>query len=162
MAGDTGFGDTSRAEGRSGDPSSAESVAALEGVTGFDSATVDRFHAGASHFKELAQQGKFAVNEDAMKAFTKVCDRFLDGWEDQRRNLNILANPARMGSSEYAKEIAEYNVKVAVGDERALIPNFELMADGYQKMREALAIARRNYDEADSKSDVSFKSFKLA
>lgn len=162
MAGETGFSDTSRAEGGSTDPSPAEGIAAMGAVSGFDTATVDRFHAGASQFKELAQQGKFAVNEDAMKAFIKVCDRFLEGWENQRQYLKLLTKPAPMGSSEYARQVAEYNAKVASGDERALIPNFELMAVGYQTMREALAIARRNYNEADSESDVSFKSFKLA
>lgn len=162
MAGETGFSDTSRAEGGSTDPSPAEGIAAMGAVSGFDTATVDRFHAGASQFKELAQQGKFAVNEDAMKAFIKVCDKFLKGWDHQRRNLELLVNPARMGSSDYARKVAEYNTKVASGDERSLIPNFELMADGYSKMREALSIARKNYNEADSEGDLSFNSFKLA
>ncbi|MGH3518708.1 MAG: hypothetical protein ACRDQ7_15075 [Haloechinothrix sp.] len=161
MAGDTGFSDESRAATAPGG-SRIGAGAGMEDVSGFDSASVDRFHEGATQFKELAKQGKFAVNEDAMKAFTKVCDMFLDGWDEQQFNLRILAQPARMGSNEYARKIAEYNVKVANGDERALIPNFELMAEGYQTMKEALVIARRNYDEAESENDISFKSFKLA
>ncbi|MDV6012309.1 hypothetical protein [Haloechinothrix sp. LS1_15] len=117
------------------------------------------FHHGAETFKQLAVDGQFAVNEESMQAYTRVCDKYIDGWDELRREAIELAVPAPMGSSDFAKRIAEYNAKVAVGDERALIPNLDLMYEGFKKMREALQIARRNYDEAEAAAEQSFTAF---
>src|SRR6266496_4444781 len=74
-----------------------------------------------------------------------ACDAFEQGHPQQVRKLYYLANQVNMGSSDYAGKIAEFNVKVAKGDDESLIPNFELMADGIKQAREALEIARKNY-----------------
>lgn len=133
----------------------------IGGATPFDTKSVDTFHQDADMFKDWAGQGRFAVNEEAMRAYTKVCDAYIDGWRGLRRSAGMLAISAPLGSSPFAKQIAEYNVKVAAGDERSLIPNLEKMYDGFTKMKEGLAIARKNYNEADADANISFTKFTL-
>ncbi|MQA60924.1 MAG: hypothetical protein GEU86_05410 [Actinophytocola sp.] len=133
----------------------------IGGATPFDTKSVDTFHKDADMFKDWAGQGKFAVNEEAMRAYTKVCDAYIDGWQHVQREAQLLTTSAPMGSSPFAKQIAEYNVKVAEGDERSLLPNLRKMYDGFTKMKEGLAIARKNYNEADSDANISFTKFKL-
>lgn len=131
----------------------------IGGATPFDTKSVDTFHKDADMFKDWAGQGRFAVNEEAMRAYTKVCDAYLDGWQQLRLQSVNLTEPAPLGSSPFAKQIAEYNVKVASGDERSLLPNLEKMYDGFTKMKEGLAIARKNYNEADADANISFTKF---
>lgn len=69
--------------------------------------------------------------------------------------LQALANAAQMGSSDYAKHIANFNVKVATGDDQALLPNLELLKNGFEQVKEALAIARKNYDSAEDANQQS-------
>lgn len=133
----------------------------IGGATPFDTKSVDTFYKDADTFKDWAGQGKFAVNEEAMRAYTKVCDAYIDGWQQVQREAQLLTQPAPMGSSPFAKRIAEYNVKVAAGDERSLLPNLEKMNDGFTKMKQGLAIARKNYNEADAEANISFTKFTL-
>ncbi|MDV6012298.1 hypothetical protein [Haloechinothrix sp. LS1_15] len=148
MSGETGFSD--QPIDGSGDGAAAGALEGMGSVSPFDTKSVDRFHHGAETFKQLATDGQFAVNEDAMQAYTRVCDKYLEGWEQLRPMAAELGYPARMGSSDFARQIAEYNAKVAVGDERSLIPNLDLMYEGFKKMKEGLEIARRNYDETET------------
>lgn len=164
MAADSGFSEKSIAETEraTGGAAGADLLARADVASPFDTASVDRFHQGAEWFKELAAQGQFSINEDGMQAFTRVCDVYLKGWRELRHRSRVLTQNAPMGSSEYARQISKYNAKVATGDERALIPNLELMADGFEKMKEALAVARRNYDEVESQNDNALKKFKFS
>ena len=79
-----------------------------------------------------------------------------DGYNAVQYDLQVLAKQAQMGSSPYAYKVAEFNVKVAAGDEQSLIPNLELMKQGFEQAREALDIARRNYRETE---DVHAQTF---
>jgi hypothetical protein len=60
---------------------------------------------------------------------------------------------AKLGSSDYAYQVADHNVTVANGDEHSLIHNLDLMKDGFERLREAFEIARKNYREADAEFD---------
>jgi hypothetical protein len=73
-----------------------------------------------------------------------------------RHEIDFLAQQAQMGSSPYAYKVAEFNVKVANGDEQSLIPNLELMKDGFEKALEALEIARRKYRETEEAHNQTF------
>ncbi|MDT8911149.1 hypothetical protein [Amycolatopsis sp. PS_44_ISF1] len=120
-----------------------------------DTAGAQKLNEGAQQFKKLAENGSFAVNEAGFRAYEKVCDEFLDGYSNIRRELQALANAAQMGSSDYAKHIANFNVKVATGDDQALLPNLELLKNGFEQVKEALAIARKNYDSAEDANQQS-------
>ncbi|MDV6011262.1 hypothetical protein [Haloechinothrix sp. LS1_15] len=157
MSGDTGFSD--EPVGASGGDVASGALRGMGMVSPFDTQSVDQFHHGAETFKQLAVDGQFAVNEEAMRAYTRVCDKYIDGWDELRSEARWLAQPAPMGSSEFAKQIAEYNAKVAAGDERLLIPNLELTYEGFPKMKDGLAIARRNYDETEAAAEQALTGF---
>jgi hypothetical protein len=121
-----------------------------------DSEAAKRVSEGGSHLKSLAESGQFAVNEEGFQAYIKACDFFLDGYNRMIVDVSILGTAARMGSSEYAKAVAVFNVKVADGDEEALIPNLIRMRDGVQRAREAMIIARKNYRETEDAHGMTF------
>ncbi|MGW3996957.1 hypothetical protein ACWEF6_26025 [Amycolatopsis sp. NPDC004772] len=126
----------------------------LEGPA--DSEAAQRVSEGGHHLKSLAEGGQFAVNEEGFQAYMKACDFFLDGYNSMIREVFVLANPAQMGGGEYAKAVAEFNVKVANGDEESLIPNLIKMRDGVQQAREAMIIARKNYRETEEAHSMTF------
>lgn len=55
-----------------------------------------------------------------------------------------------MGSSDYARQVAGFNVKVADGDPQSLLPNLELLQESFLQFRQALVIAQKNYHETES------------
>ena len=69
---------------------------------------------------------------------------------------HVLSLAAQMGGSDYAKQVANFNVKVAAGDPESLVPNLELLSDGFKKVREALEIARKNYRETEDAHSQTF------
>jgi len=121
-----------------------------------DSEAAQRVSEGGHHLKSLAEGGQFAVNEEGFQAYMKACDFFLDGYNRMIGDVSLLATAANMGSSEYAKSVAAFNVKVADGDEESLIPNLIKMRDGVQQAREAMVIARKNYRETEDSHSMTF------
>jgi len=111
---------------------------------------------GGARLKTLAQNGSFAVNEAGFQAYLKACDFFLDGYQRMSWDVRLLTQTADMGSSQYAKSVAEFNVKVADGDANAMLPNLELMRQGVQQAKEALTIARKNYRATEDAHRTSF------
>lgn len=111
---------------------------------------------GGSHLKSLAESGQFAVNEEGFQAYIKACDFFIDGYDNMLRDVEIIADAARMGSSTYAQAVARFNATTINGDPQALIPNLLLMKRGVEDAREAMVIARKNYRETESAHAVAF------
>ncbi|WP_206785242.1 hypothetical protein [Amycolatopsis sp. MtRt-6] len=126
----------------------------LEGPA--DSEAAQRVSDGGHHLKSLAEGGQFAVNEEGFQAYMKACDFFLDGFGRMIGDVSLLSTAANMGSSEYAKSVAAFNVKVADGDEESLIPNLIKMRDGVHQAREAMVIARKNYRETEDAHSMTF------
>lgn len=60
-----------------------------------------------------------------------------------------LTKRVKRGSSPYAYAVAEFDTKVADNDENSLIPNLQLMKDGFEKLKAALQVARNNYNEQE-------------
>src|SRR4051794_38309427 len=76
-----------------------------------DSEAAKRVSEGGNHLKSLAENGQFAVNEEGFQAYIKACDFFLDGYNRMIGDVSLLGTVAQMGSSEYAKAVAAFNVK---------------------------------------------------
>ncbi|WIX81520.1 hypothetical protein QRX50_12530 [Amycolatopsis carbonis] len=121
-----------------------------------DAAGAKQVSEAGARLKELASSGGFAVNEEGFQAYLKACNFFLSGFTAMRRDVDLLSQGALMGSSDYAKSIAAYNVTVASGDHEALIPILDKMLDGITQARDAITIARDNYRESDEESKVPF------
>jgi hypothetical protein len=164
MSGDTGFSDQSVAETGGAPPPAGDAGTNFLNNLFVDDPTddkkVDAFNEGASHMKSLAENGGFAINEEGMQEYIKLCDTFLDGYRMRRRDLARLTERAKMGSSPYAYQVADFNVSVADGDDRSLIPNLEKMRDGYEKLKEAFQVARKNYNETEEEHDQRFGKLK--
>jgi hypothetical protein len=122
-----------------------------------DKAQVVAFNKGAHDLKELASNGGFAINEAGMTEYTKLCDMFLQGYQTVGRDLWVLTQRVGLGSSPYAYQVADHNITVAAGDERSLIPNLDLMRDGYEQLKEAFVIARKNYNATEAEHDQVFR-----
>ncbi|SNR68748.1 hypothetical protein SAMN06265360_114140 [Haloechinothrix alba] len=164
MAGGASFSEDSLA-GDGGDNSGAGAGAEFL-TSGFtadvtDSEQVERFQSGAARLKEMASNGQFAINEEGMRRYLKAIDLFLDGYKDQELNLRQLTQRAKLGSSPFAMEVADHNVKVIDGDEQSLIPNLEKMKAAFEDAREALLAARRNYDETEEAYSMTFRNMGL-
>lgn len=133
----------------------------LDDLSPFDAESVNHFKDGAGQVKDMASNGGFAINEDGMKHYIKMCDTFLDGYPEQIQNAWRLAERAKLGSSPFAYQMADFNVKVATDPETGLIPNLEKMKEGFVLLREAFVIARSNYDENESHNDQYFRAVDL-
>ncbi|WP_020664499.1 hypothetical protein [Amycolatopsis benzoatilytica] len=121
-----------------------------------DHKAAEQVNAGGARLKTLAQNGSFAVNEAGFQAYLNACNFFLDGYNRMSRDVGFLAQAAGMGSSDYARNVADFNVKVADGDASSILPNLDLMRQGILQAREALTIARKNYRETEHAHSVSF------
>jgi hypothetical protein len=119
-------------------------------INPLDSEEAHRLKDGAQKFNALAASGGFAVNEAGFQAYNRVCEEFLHGYADIKRNFLYLTTRAQMGSSGYATKVAGYNVTVADGDTSSLIPNLELLKESIEQVQDALKIARNNYRAGDS------------
>jgi hypothetical protein len=156
-----GFDEKSLAEQEGAPPAAGDATAKFLGglfeadVT--DANQVIAFNKGAQDLKNLASNGGFAINEAGMTEYIKLCNTYLDGYAALKHRLYPLTEQAKMGSSPYALKVADHNVKVANGDGHSLIPNLELMKDGYEKLRTAFEIARKNYRETEAEHDKVFK-----
>jgi|SRR5699024_7517127 len=142
------FDDKSIAE-QQGDTGNAGDGGNDQGGVGgiLDSESVTEFNKQAREIKEAADNGGWAINEDGMKVYREACNEFLDKYTDMIDKARTLQYQVKLGSSPYAKQVAQFNVTVANGDERSLIPNLELMRDGYEQLKQALETAQRSYDE---------------
>ncbi|QRP46771.1 hypothetical protein [Amycolatopsis sp. FDAARGOS 1241] len=127
-----------------------------------DDAGVQRISEGAAQFKALAESGGFTINDEAFKAYEKVCDEFLNGYGPIQRNLFLLTTRAQMGNSDYAKEVADFNSKVANGDPQSLIPNLELLKNSFEQVKEALVVARNNYRKTDGEQTQNLSNVNKA
>lgn len=145
------FEDQSRAE--QGDVAEGEKgtafLASLTGEGIVEHEQAQAFNQQAQDVLASANEGGWAISEEGMNAYIKACDAFLDRYPDIIREVRQLTRRVQLGSSPYAYAVADFNVTVANGDEHSLIPNLKLMRDGYEKLREALTVARRNYDEQE-------------
>lgn len=144
------FNDKSRAELDEGDSGDAGADVSFGAIAPFDSEQVESFNQHAHEIKDSAAEGGWAISDEGMREYQKVCDAFLDRYDEMLNKARALTERVKLGSSPYAHAVAEFNVKVANGDERSLIPNLELMKDGYEQLQEALKIARDNYDENEA------------
>ncbi|GAA1023170.1 MULTISPECIES: hypothetical protein [Amycolatopsis] len=117
----------------------------------------EKMKTAGNALKTLAQNGSFAVNEAGFNAYLKACDFFLSGYNQMAHDLAVLAQFAEMGSSQYAVLVAGFNVEVAAVGDDAMLPNLILMRDAVETAKEALAIARKNYREAESAHTQSFE-----
>jgi hypothetical protein len=115
-----------------------------------------QLNAGAQQFKSLAENGGFGINQAGFDAYTKVCDRFIHEFDEIFHDVRLLARAPGMGSSPYAKDIADFNAKVATDGDQSLIPNLELLKQGFIQVREALEIARKNYNETEDAHSQTF------
>ncbi|MEV6900748.1 hypothetical protein [Amycolatopsis sp. NPDC051372] len=131
-----------------------------EGAT--DPAAAKQINAGAQQFMDLAKSGGFAINEAGLKKYLNVCDTFLQGYDEIRFQMEGLATRASMGSSDYAQKVAAFNVKVAVEDKQSLIPNLELLRKGIEQVKQALQIARNNYNETENAHVDALNRFRSA
>lgn len=156
------FEEQSRAE-KAGTPPPAAGDATAQFLGGLfdadvtDETQVKAFNHGAHELKDLADKQGFAINEAGFTEYLALCNTFLDGYTRQRHDIELLIERAKMGSSPYAIKIADHNIKVATGDERSLIPNLDLMRDGYEQLKEAFQIARDNYRETEAEHDQVFR-----
>jgi hypothetical protein len=156
-----GFDEKSLAEQAGAPPvagdASAKFLGGLFEADVTDETQVKAFNQGAHDLKALAGDGGFAINEAGMTEYIKLCDMFLDGYSSRQRELMRLTERAKLGSSPYAYKVADHNITVASGDKHSLIPNLDLMKDGYERLKEAFEIARKNYRETEAEHDKVFK-----
>ncbi|GAA1988588.1 hypothetical protein [Amycolatopsis minnesotensis] len=110
----------------------------------------------AHELKGIAKKGGFAINQAGFDTYTNLCRKFIDNYGPNKRRLEILQKNAPLGDFPYANAVATFNVQVADGSPDSLIPNLELMADGYRTMLETLEIAKKNYDESDHEAKINF------
>ncbi|UOZ08121.1 hypothetical protein [Amycolatopsis sp. WQ 127309] len=154
MSSDASFSDQPIAAPASGDAGSSFLSGLLN--TPADPEGAKRLNEGAAGLKNLAMGGGFAINQAGLDKYTKVCDEFIDGYRGIEYELQILARQPQMGSSQYAEQVATFNVKVATGDHDSLVPNLELLIKGFQQVKEALTIARKNYSETEDAHSQTF------
>jgi len=161
-----GFDEKSLAEQEGAPPAAGDAAANF--LNGFlppdvtDKAQVAAFNQGAHELKAVASAGGFAINEAGMTEYIKLCDMYLEGYGHIGNDLYPLTQRTKLGSSPYAYKVADHNVKVAAGDEHSLIPNLDLMKDGYERLKEAFQLARANYQETEAEHDQVFRKINPA
>ncbi|QWF81667.1 hypothetical protein [Amycolatopsis sp. CA-230715] len=132
----------------------------LEGISPLDTNKVKAFNSGAHDLKQSAINGGFAINEDGFTQYQKACNKFINEWQGVRRKLWTLGERAPLGDFPYADMVAGFNVEAAIDGTNSLLPNIDLMVDGYKQALEAMTIARKNYDEKDEEANQCFAKMK--
>src|SRR5699024_5212327 len=115
----------------------------------FDTDGAKKINDQATSVLGSANEGGWAISEEGAKVYIKACDEFLDRYEEMIKKAQQLTKQVTLGASPYAYQVAGFNTKVADGDENSLIPNLQLMQDGFQKLKEALQDAQNNYNEEE-------------
>lgn len=122
---------------------------------------LDRLKEQAAKFERLAEagpgQGGFAISPDGAKALKEACDFFIQGWEQHRRDARrVMWDLPKVGSSPYAKLVAEFNKDVWDGNpEKSMIAAGDRMFYTMQKFKASLEKAEKQYNETDEDNNVS-------
>lgn len=128
----------------------------FDGASPYNSEQAKNFNETAHKLKDLAKNKGFTINEVGFKTYTEVCDKFIGGYENLSFQLRLLTENAPLGDFPYANSVASFNVKIANGQKDSLIDNLNLMYDGYLQAREAIAIARKNYNATEDEHNKRF------
>lgn len=115
----------------------------------FDNEAAEQMNKQAKSVLDSANEGGWAISEEGATAYINACDEFLDRAEKMVMKAEELTEKVKLGSSPYAHQVAEFNTKVADGDDKSLMPNLKLMWDGFEKLKEALKVAKNNYNEQE-------------
>ncbi|QFU93104.1 hypothetical protein [Amycolatopsis sp. YIM 10] len=139
---------------------------ALTALDPMDKASVERFNADAQRIKDLAQAGPagggFAIEPGAGQRFIAAITKYVDEtWPGMERDVFRLATHPEIGTGDYAKEVADHDLRVMEGDPQSLIPNLDLLATGLRDLREGIEVAMQSYNEKDEQSSLAFKAVDL-
>ncbi|MCP2256231.1 hypothetical protein LY13_005018 [Prauserella aidingensis] len=141
------FGDNSVDQGQ---PSSggAEIGAGLGAQVGGFLAGVENMKTGAEQMVNAAKSGGFRTDPEGVKQMTKVCDEMIGQIESKSDAFVSLAQEPKLGSSPYARQVAQH-VRASADGPQGVLPQLDALKKTLIALNEALYRASGQYAEAE-------------
>lgn len=115
------------------------------------------FSTQADQMVTAAQEGRFAVSEEAGEALKKAIDDYIDDWTYNQPEFQRLAEKPRLGSSPYAQQVGNHAVLVADGDELSAKTQLDALREVLIRAKEAIETAKTKYRQQDADGANKFK-----
>ncbi|WP_216215577.1 hypothetical protein [Amycolatopsis aidingensis] len=132
-------------------------------IAGADSeAQAKAFAEDAKGMLGEAKAGKWAVSEEMGQAFLSAVDEAEMQVAGVGYRVDHLCRAPKLGTDEYAQQVARHVLNALDSDERSLAPAFKSFQQGLGHLREALDIAKRNYNAADEEANQALGPFLAA
>ncbi|KID29597.1 hypothetical protein HQ32_03011 [Prauserella sp. Am3] len=142
------FGDNSVDQGQTSATGGAQVGAALGNQVGGFLAGVENMKNGAEQMVNAAKSGGFRTDPEGVKQMTKVCDDMISQIEEKANVFRDLAQEPKLGSSPYAKTVAQH-VRASADGDQGVIPQLQELKRTLLALNEALFRASGQYAEAD-------------
>ncbi|NIH82460.1 hypothetical protein [Amycolatopsis viridis] len=110
---------------------------------------VKSFADDANRMLEEAQAGHWAVDEETGTHLRSAITTMQNRLDQLAPRVGFLRQTPRLGHDAYAREVAEHMRRAMDSDNQSLVPVFEALRAGLEKLRQALDIAMEKYDAAD-------------
>lgn len=119
---------------------------------------VQQLDAGVNSLVEAANDGSWAISEEAGKAYITALENYLDAWWKNRRHFNFLAQQPELGSSPYADQVGRHINLVAEGDDQSARTQLDALQGIVERARDAIKTAMNKYDQADQENSIDLKT----
>lgn len=137
-------------------PSPTDGQAASQAAAaGSDAGSLAGLTSDMQQIKQMADNGEFAVDPEALKVLIKPIQEYIDFWDGGYRfKLNTVGQQMRagLGPDPYATQIAGYHE----GRANDASAKLEQLRDALHAAKEALTRASKNYANMEDEAAQSF------
>lgn len=146
----TGFfeGNSSGGGGATGDGAQVGASLGKTAQVGGVLAGVENMKNGAEQMVDAAKSGGFRADPEGVRELVQVCDRMIEKLRGAQRTFYELAQEPKLGSSPYAKQVAQH-VRASADGDQGVIPQVDTFRQVLITLKEALYRASGQYAEAE-------------
>ncbi|MTD57791.1 hypothetical protein [Amycolatopsis pithecellobii] len=105
---------------------------------------------------DSAKSGGFAISEEGANEYIRVFQGFEDVLAEVRDTLVNAGQAPKLGSSDYAKQVASHVQRIANGDAQSYATALSSLAVVVRQAREAFEQAKKNYAHMDDEAARTF------
>jgi hypothetical protein len=111
--------------------------------------------------KQAAESGSFAISQDGAQEYLKAIDRAEQDLFKLDRQVGLLRQDVKLGTSPDASALTSYNRENVEGGAgtSGIVPAIEQLRSALSEAREALQKAIENYREVDSSNASTYKRY---
>jgi bacterioferritin (cytochrome b1) len=126
---------------------------------GMTESEVNAFAEGAKGLRTMAESGGWAISEEGGTHFKKAVEEAQKSISMLTSRVMNLSEMPRLGNDDYARRVSQHMHEALDSDNRSLLPVFREFQQGLDDLREAIDMARKNFDESDAVTAQNLGSF---